>query len=525
MKKRLWFVDDSPLATETTAKQLADDYAVECFVDGSSVIERAASDTLPDALVLDWIMPGVSGSEVLRFLRASPRTERLPIIVLTSTGNSADLVDALDNGANDYVARPCTRSELLARVGALLRVSELRERAEAAERENALLLERERAARTDAESANSIKDDFLATLSHELRTPLHSILGWVTLLKGGTLSSEMGTRALAAIERSGRAQATIIEDLLDISRIVSGKMRLDLATLDPADSIEQAIETVRPLAATKSIEIRTSIDSVGLVSGDAARIQQIAWNLLTNAVRYTPNGGTVTVALEEQRAGALLSVTDTGEGIPPELMTRMFDRFRQGDSSSTRTHGGLGLGLAIVRHLAELHGGTVCALSDGRGKGARFEVWLPLAVKRADVAPVAERRVAGALRGIDVLVVDDDESALELMKAVLVGDGATVTLASNGARALAALDRQLPDVVLSDLMMPEMDGYGLLRAVRERPPAEGGQLPIVALTAAALDTDRKEALRAGFQAHLAKPVDFGALSLTIRRLAGRLQES
>jgi signal transduction histidine kinase len=514
----LWLVDDSSLALESVTALLGAEYAVETFAEGSTLLERATRDPLPDLLLLDWVMPGVSGSDVLRFLRSSARTESLPILVLTAAGSSTDLVEALDGGANDYVSKPCSKAELAARVSALVRSSELRRRAEEAERENRMLLRRERAARAEAEMANFVKDDFLATLSHELRTPLHSILGWVALLRGGTLAPETAVRALATIERSGKAQATMIEDLLDISRIVTGKMRLDMALVDPCDAAEQAVETVRPVAATKKVELVTRIERVGLVRADAARLQQVAWNLLTNAVRYTPQGGTVTMEIGAARDGVLVAVTDTGDGIDPQLLVRIFDRFKQGDSTTTRTHGGLGIGLAIVRHITELHGGTVKVSSEGRGRGARFEVWLPLAAQaHTEVKPTPPSTIA-SLEGIRVLVVDDDPDSLEVASTALRSAGATVSSVSSAHEALRALDEALPHLVVTDIMMPDMDGNALLRAVRERPAARGGALPVLALTAAASASDRERIVAHGFDWHLAKPIDLGVLVGTVGRV-------
>ena len=520
-RKRVWVVDDSPLARETSARQLAALYDVDAFGHGSEVIERAASGAPPDVLVLDWVMPGMSGSEVLKFLRLAPATEGLAILVLTGTANSADLVEALEAGADDYVAKPCAGEELVARVGSLVRAKMLRDRAETAERTVGHLLVRESAARADAEAANRVKDEFLATLSHELRTPLNSILGWTTLLRGGTLTPETAVRALATIERNAKAQAAIIEDLLDISRIVSGKLRLDLAEVDPTDAVEQAVETVRPTAVTKNVTLRSRFARVPLVSGDASRIQQIVWNLLTNAIRFTRTDGTIDVIVEPSRGGIRIAVADTGEGIAADLLPRVFDRFKQGDSTNTRAHGGLGLGLAIVRHLAELHGGTASATSEGLGRGARFEIWLPSSAlpetARPSVAPTPPRK---PLTGLTILLIDDDRDSLDVLSAALVVQGATVSSVSSARAALTTLDSESPSVIVSDIMMPEMDGYSLMRAIRARQTAHGGTTPAIALTAAAREEDRNKAMEAGFQMHLSKPIDMWRLSSAIVALTG-----
>ncbi len=514
---RVWLVDDT--AVEIVEGQLVPEYVVETFTDGAAVVERASHDVLPDVLLLGWMLPGISGAEVLRFLRTTTRTARLPILALTSAARETDLVDALDAGANDYVAKPCSKLELVARVSALVRGAELRRRAEVAERENRELLVRERAARAEAEMANFVKDDFLATLSHELRTPLHSILGWVALLRGGTLSPETADRALATIERSGKAQATMIEDLLDISRIVTGKMRLEMALVDPSDAAEQAVETVRPIAANKQVELVTKMQRVGRVRGDGARLQQIVWNLLTNALRYTAGGGRITVEVTGERGGVCLRVTDTGEGIAPELLGRIFDRFKQGDSTATRVHGGLGIGLAIVRHITELHGGTARAESGGKGAGARFDVWLPLAAPATAEHGEKPRAAIASLEGVHVLVVDDEQDCLDVAVTALRTSGATVVSALSAREALRALDDALPHVIVSDIMMPEMDGPTLLRAVRARPIERGGELPAIALTAAASSNDRERILAHGFVSHLAKPIDLGVLVSTVGRVA------
>lgn len=514
--KRIWLVDDSPLASDAATRQLNDTYAVETFTHGSAAIERAVAGPLPDVLILDWVMPGMSGSEVLKFLRASAATEGLPILVLTGTANGGDLVEALDAGADDYVSKPCSREELRARVGSLLRSRGLRDRAEAAEKVVALLLVRESAARAEAETANRVKDDFLATLSHELRTPLNSILGWTGLLRGGTLAPETATRALATIERNAKSQASIIEDMLDISRIVSGKLRLELADMDALDAAEQALETVRPIAVNKKVHLRASFAKVPKISGDSTRVQQIVWNLLTNAVRFTPEGGTVTAEIGRSEGGVLISVSDTGEGMSPELVPRVFERFKQGDSTSTRLHSGLGLGLAIVRHLTELHGGRVRAFSDGLGQGARFEVWFPATSLPEDTSRSLRPVAAGKpLTGLSILIVDDDPDSLELLASALEIQGATVSSVASAREALASLDRAAPNVVVADIMMPGMDGYSLVRAIRARGPGHGGSTPAIALTAAAREEDRAKAMAAGFQFHLPKPVDIGTLSSAI----------
>ena len=520
-RNRVWIVDDSRLAMEACARELAPDHDVECFGDGSEAIERAASGPLPDVVLLDWHMPGISGVEVLRFFRASPRTVGLPILVLTSTGTDLDLIEALQAGADDYVAKTCARAELVARIGSLVRTKELRERAETAERELAGLLVSERAARADAESANHVKDDFLATLSHELRTPLNAILGWAQLLRSGTLSPELATRALETVERSAHAQASIIEDLLDVSRIVSGKLRLELLDTDVADAAEQALETLRPVAARKGVELHANIAHAALIAGDAARLQQIVWNLLSNAIRFTRAGGSVTVEVVPTDDVVLVRVADTGEGISAELLPRIFDRFRQGDSTSTRTHGGLGLGLAIVSHLVELHQGSVRASSAGPGQGASFEVSFPRVARVPRKISPSPEAPLGLMRldRLNILVVDDDSDSLELLTIALAARGASVSAVPCAKDALDSLAQTAHDVLVSDIMMPEIDGYALIRAVRAGDPRHGASIPAIALSAATREEDRARALAAGFHLHLSKPVEMTSLVAAIARLA------
>ena len=417
------------------------------------------------------------------------------------------------------------------------------------EQEREALLEREQAARAEAERASRMKDDFLATLSHELRTPLNAILGWAHLLAQGggrgrgTDPAELA-EGLRTIERNARAQTQIIEDLLDMSRIVSGKVRLDVRPVDPQAVVEAALETVRPAAEAKDIRLHKVLDpEAGTVSGDPNRLQQVFWNLLSNAVKFTPRGGRVQVLLRRVEGQVEVSVVDDGEGIREDFLPHVFDRFRQADGSTTRRHGGLGLGLAIVRQLIELHGGTVRAESDGPGRGARFTVALPVAT--ASAAPHA-RPSAGtgadvgvgagegaappgdagggdgpSLRGVRVLVVDDEADSRALVRRVLEDRGATVAVAGSADEAMEQFGRGPPDVLLSDIGMPGEDGYGLVRRVRALGPGRGGDVPAVALTAYARLEDRLRAMQHGFQMHAAKPIEPAELVLIVATLAGR----
>jgi PAS domain S-box-containing protein len=383
--------------------------------------------------------------------------------------------------------------------------------------DHARLFEAERAARAEAETANRLKDQFLATLSHELRTPLTSMLGWVRMLRSGRLDATMSARALESVERSTRAQSQLIDDLLDVSRIVSGKLTMDFASVDVAEVVAAALEAVRPLADARSIELAWQAPGHGaIVQGDAGRLQQVVWNLLSNAIKFTPDGGRVRADVVVGESEVAIAVADTGRGIAPELLPQIFERFRQG--TATRTQGGLGLGLAIVRHLVELHGGRVAAHSDGVGRGAMFIVHVPLAGVAAEPTPAREGMADfPRLDGVRVLVVDDEADARVLLGTVLEQCGADVATVSSAAAALEALERDRYDVLLSDISMPEEDGYQLMRKVRAVDPG----LPAAAVTAFARAEDREAALAAGFQLHVAKPVEPAALARAVESLVRR----
>ncbi|WON73795.1 ATP-binding protein [Nitrosospira sp. Is2] len=396
------------------------------------------------------------------------------------------------------------------------------------EEEKKQLLENERLARAEAERASRVKDEFLATLSHELRTPLNAILGWSQLILQGTMSPDNIQRGLETIERNARAQNKLIADLLEMSSIISGKVRLDMQRLDLAVVVEAAVESIAPAAQAKGINLRTSIGSpgVGPVSGDNNRLQQIIWNLLSNAVKFTPRNGNVDIVMERVDSYLQLTVKDTGPGIQPEFLPYVFDRFRQADSSLTRQHGGLGLGLSIVKQLVGLHGGTVRAESAGQGKGAAFIVCLPLAPVMEAKAPLRQARLRSsnpqseqiALPGVRILVIDDEEDSRGLIHEVLTRYEAQVVCAASADEGLEILERQKPDVIISDIGMPEKDGYQLIREIRNLGATRGGNIPAIALTAFARPEDRIKAMIAGFQTHLPKPVEAHELIATIRTL-------
>jgi PAS domain S-box-containing protein len=376
-----------------------------------------------------------------------------------------------------------------------------------ADEEREQVLHSEFEARRQAEAASRAKDQFLATLSHELRTPLSPILAWSDLLRRHTLPREQTDRGLAAIARNAASQARLIDELLDVSRIVSGKLRLELRPVDLAPAVLEAVDVMRPTAEAKDVEVQLAVDRATChVMGDPDRLRQVMWNLVSNAVKFTPTGGRVRISLRRDGAHAQVVVADTGQGIPAAFLPFVFERFRQVDTTSTRRHGGLGIGLAIVAELVELHGGRVVADSAGEGRGAVFTVEIPLL---ADVRPVETSRAArtgdAALDGLRVLVVDDDPDSNEVVRTLLAACGAEVRTASSAREALAVIERWLPDVVVSDLAMPDEDGYSLLARMRSHgPPLRS--VPAIALTAYSAPSDREQALSAGFQAHVAKPV-------------------
>jgi PAS domain S-box-containing protein len=387
-----------------------------------------------------------------------------------------------------------------------------------------------RAAEREAREANRIKDEFLATLSHELRTPLSAILGWSHMLTGGKLTPDASSPAIETIARNARHLARLVDDVLDVSRIVSGRLHMDTQSLDLAPVIEAALETIRPAAEAKSVELRVNLDrSNVVVVGDPARLQQVMWNLLSNAVKFTPNGGRVQISLERGGSEARVVVADSGGGIAPEFLPFVFDRFRQADSSTARSSDGLGLGLSIVRYLVELHGGSVRAESAGEDLGATFTVSLPIAIRtgsdsrdsgRLSTVPSTVPGESRPLNGIAVLIVDDDAETRELLQAILASAGGQTLVAASAREAVEVFDRRRPDLIVSDIGMPSEDGYSLMRRIRSRSAEEGGRTPAVALTAHARSDDRDGSLRAGFQYHLAKPVAPAELLAVVRALVG-----
>jgi PAS domain S-box-containing protein len=400
-----------------------------------------------------------------------------------------------------------------------------------AEEERAELLKREQAARADAEKANRLKDEFLATLSHELRTPLNAVIGWSRMLGSGRLDQDSAKHALDVIERNAWAQKQIIEDILDVSRVITGKLQLNLGPVDLIMVVDAALDAVRPALEAKEINIETIIGtSLRLVSGDADRLQQVVWNVLSNAAKFTPAGGKVEISLSQTVGHVQIQIKDSGPGIDPAFLPHVFERFRQADGSTTRTHGGLGLGLAIVRHLVELHGGTIAVENRDDASGAIFTILLPL--PSGELHPETLARASSLLKehaptrlnleGLRILVVDDETDALDLIGVELAQHGAQVKGVASAEEALAALDEGPFDLLISDIGMPRTDGYELIRQIRAREQGQNHKLPAVALTAYARVQDRMQAIMAGFSTHVAKPVEANELITVVASLVGRL---
>lgn len=403
------------------------------------------------------------------------------------------------------------------------------------EREN--LLEREKKSRAMAEEASRLKDEFLATVSHELRTPLNSMFGWIRLLRDGRVDDASASRALEVLERNARAQSQLIEDILDTSRIMSGKLRLDLQLVALPEVVAAAMDSIRPMAEAREIKVQMHLDpDAGPVLGDPGRLQQVIWNVLTNSVKFTQKGGRVHLRLGRVDSQVHIIVTDTGQGISPEFLPHVFDRFRQAEGGTTRRHGGLGLGLAIVRQLVELHGGDVRVQSEGLGKGATFSISLPLPAANTSPSRLASRtepltappgepnwslESAPSLRGVRVLVVDDEADARDLLMTILDQCGAEVRTAASAAEGLGLVNGWSPHVIVSDIGMPDVDGYMFIRRVRALAPENGGNTPAAALTAYTKMEDRLKALSAGYQTHVGKPVDPTELATIVGSLAGR----
>lgn len=525
---RILVVDDNPAGRYSTSHVLRSvGWTVLEAGTGSEAL-RLVMDNI-DLVILDVNLPDMDGFEVCKQIRSTEEVSHIAVIHLSATFvKDVDRVHGLESGADGYLVHPVEPPVLIATVRAFLRARQ-------AEEDRERLLVSERAARSEAERANQVKDEFLATLSHELRTPLHAILGWSQLLKTGRLSPEDTANAYSVIERNAQAQAQMIADLLDISRITSGKLRLDVQPVDPAAMVEGAVITILPAAEAKRIRIVKVLDpSAGPVWGDPARLQQVIWNLVNNAVKFTPKEGKIEVTVRRIDSQVEIVVADNGQGIEEALLPRIFDRFNQGDASTTRTHGGLGLGLAIARQLVELHGGRITAESAGRDQGARFAVRLPLSLtNRREVSAPAmlgspdahDANLVAAVRldGVRVLVVEDDSDSRQMLGRVLQTCGATIQTSEGMTNAMACIDTFAPDILLSDLGMPGHDGFEFIRKLRSN-GHNVQKLPAIALSGFARPEDRQRALLAGFQLHMAKPVDPRELTAAIATLIGRVGE-
>ena len=480
-------------------------------------LRRALDKGGYELAVTDYALGWTNGLEVLDRLLA--RFPGLTVIMFTGSGNEEICAEGMKRGLADYVIKAHGKYQRLAHAArAALERRDLRGRIEA-------LLAEERAAREEAERASRLKEEFLATLSHELRTPLHSMLGWTQLLRKGALGEADQQRALEVIERNTRAQARLIEDLLDLSRLESGKLSLEIEEVDLGPVVLAAMTAVPPMAQAKRISITPVIgERAGEVRADAARVRQMVLNLLTNAIKFSPDGSAVEVRMARTDGHVEIEVEDHGYGIAAEFLPHVFDRFRQADSSTTRRSGGMGIGLALVKKLAEAHGGRVSARSEGPGKGACFTVSLPLpkADELSEHAPRVDREKPPSLEGVRVLAIDDDADSLHFMERLLQHCQAEVDTATDAEAGLRALGERPPHVLVCDIGMPGTDGYALINRVRCLPDEKVRKVPAIALTAFAFSEDRERALLAGFDSHVSKPVDGYDLILEVASLAGVL---
>jgi PAS domain S-box-containing protein len=471
---------------------------------------------------------------ILARLRAGERVDHFESIRVRKDGRKIEVsltISPVKDASGTIIGASKVARDITRQKQAERELQAARQMAESANRQKDELLESERHARAEVERASQMKDEFLANLSHELRTPLNAILGWAQILQNNPSGEDL-SQGIEIIERNARTQVQIIEDLLDMSRIIAGKVRLEVQRLDISILTRAAIESIKPAAEAKGVRIQTVLDAfAGPVSGDANRLQQVFWNLLTNAIKFTPKGGRVQVVLERVNSHLELSVIDTGEGISPEFLPYVFDRFRQADGGTTRRFAGLGLGLAIVKQLIELHGGTVRAKSGGPGFGSTFTVSLPLTAVHPEPGPEVERRhpTAGPvafpidtcieIKGLKILVVDDEPDARTLVKRVLEECKAVVTTASSAAEAISLLSEVKPDILISDIGMPGEDGYSFIKKVRALGHGGGGDIPAIALTAYARAEDRMKAMLAGFEQYMVKPVEPAELITLVSVLA------
>ncbi len=477
---------------------------------GASALAIVANN-LPDLALLDVKLPDMSGLDVCRQIKSDAATRRT-LVLQTSASfvKGEDQARGLEGGADAYLTEPAESVVLLATVNALLRMRQAEDEREAA-------LEREKEARQSAESANRAKDEFMAIVSHELRTPLTAMQGWLTLMQSKKISAEQHEKGLRVIQRNVQAQATLIDDLLDVSRMISGKMILDFEFVSIGPLLESAVDVVRLSAQEKNIQLKLILPEEGLVWTDPNRLRQIVVNLLSNAVKFTGHNGQINVEGKLTEKAFSLTVVDSGKGISAELLPFIFDRFKQGDSSSTRQYGGLGLGLAIANQLIAMHNGHIKAESAGEGRGSTFTVDIPRmpehdrsnesAKIRSHMLPGAGPVDAEALKGYHIVVIEDDRDSREFLTIMLEQYGASVDAAASVKDGLTAVAARIPNVVLSDLGIPDEDGYSFIRKLRALSRENGGLVPAIALTAFVRTEDRVRVLESGFQLHLSKPID------------------
>jgi signal transduction histidine kinase len=569
---RVLIVEDSPTQARLLRLILEEEgFSVGVVGDAETALTRLAATSF-DLVVSDVLMPGLSGFELCRKIKTDPVLCTIPVVLVTTLREPQEIVQALEAGADSFIRKPYEPDALVTRLrslhlerahvpqhapstprrrreddsqsrgvpavfnGKTIDVHANREQIlrlllgtfEDVVRANTLLRQREEelsVAKRDLEEAARMKDIFFATLSHELRTPLTAMVGWVHILKEGQTDPAIVQKAVDTIQRNLNVQNTLIADLLDVSRIVSGKLDLEKGALDLPALVRASVDSARPTATANGIDLEVEISPVSApIFGDPARLQQVVTNLLTNSLKFTPRGGRATVRLSQSGSSAVLTVTDTGSGIRPDALPFVFERFRQASIEDTKA-GGLGLGLAIVKHIVEMHEGKVTAASAGTGRGAVFTVTLPLMVdvRPAEIAvvPGPAARAEARLAGVRIVVADDQEDSRDLIEFLLTQQGAVVTLAGSGAEAFAAVQAQRPDVLLSDIEMPDETGYALIGRVRALPAERGGKVPAAAMTAHGSREDKDRALAAGFQRHLAKPFQPADLFALVGDLVGR----
>jgi|GEM_PF-3613763 len=512
---RILFVDDNAEMRLFVRTLLSDRFDILCVADGEQAWQFLLTQEF-DLVLSDLMMPRVDGVMLLRALRGHERLGAMPFILVSGRGESEAKSQSFEEGADDYLAKPFGARELTARIEGTLKLARMRK--EAGRREEVMRSEAEASHRT-----NRLREEFLATVSHELRTPVHVIHAYSELLAGLRPGSEEFSRAVGAIRRNAVAQNQIIEDLLDVSRIVTGKLALLSMPVHFTRIVRDAIECVMLAADAKEVSLKVALDvGADSIIGDPNRLQQIVWNLFNNALKFTPRGGSITVTLVRKGMNAELIVRDTGEGIDSSFLPYVFDPFRQQCASISREHGGMGIGLSIVREIALAHGGSVGAASEGLGRGSTFTLTLPLISSTRGVRHTSSFEAtseAKPLSGLKVLAVDEQLDTRNLISTILRYAGAETIVAASAIEAYEKLREQRPDILLSDIGLPEENGYDFLRRVRALSPDEGGETPAIALTAWTHEEEKKKALRAGYSVHVAKPVDPDILVTTIANLA------